>query len=316
VSRTAAQDPTAADDRSVLVVGASSGIGLATALRLAATGARLTLMARSASALAAAENACRNAGSTHVTTVAGTITQAADVRAAVDAALAAHDRIDAVVLTATVMSYGSVESTPADVFTAVTDTAVHGTLHVVQAVMPVLRGQGAGTLIVVNSLLGSVTVPQMGAYATAKWGQRALVRTLQQEIRGLRGVHVCLVSPGSTNTPIYDQAANFTGREARPPVPVQQPDRTAEVIVGLLDAPRTHVSIPVGPVNPFVISGFRLLPWVYDRLVGPLFTVAALTRRATSARTGNVTSPVAGRERVQGRWPPPELQDQARRTQG
>ena len=55
----------------------------------------------------------------------------------------------------------------------------------------------------VNSLLGSVTVPQMGAYATAKWAQRGLLRTLQQETRDEPGLHVCIVSPGSINTPIY-----------------------------------------------------------------------------------------------------------------
>ena len=211
--------------------------------------------------------------------------------------------IDAVVLTATVMSYGRIEDTPPDVFTTVVDTAVHGTLHVAQAVMPVLREQHAGVFIVVNSLLGSVTVPQMGAYATAKWGQRALVRTLQQETRGDKDIHVCLVSPGSTNTPIYYQAANYTGRGARPPVPVQQPERTAAAIAGLIDRPRPHVSIPVGPPNPLIISGFRLAPWVYDRAVGPLFKLAALTRTPVAATTGNVASPVAGEERVRGRWP-------------
>jgi NAD(P)-dependent dehydrogenase (short-subunit alcohol dehydrogenase family) len=262
-------------------------------------------MARSSIGLDVAEKACRAAGADDVTSVTGDIAHAGDAEAAIVAARRAYGRIDVVVLTATVMSYGSVEGTPAEIFTAVTDTAIHGTLHVVQSVMPFLREQGAGVFVVVNSLLGSVTVPQMGAYATAKWGQRALIRTLQQETRDLRDVHVCLVSPGSTNTPIYYQAANFTGRTARPPVPVQQPERTAAAIVDLIDRPRPHVSIPVGPSNPLVISGFRLLPWVYDRLVGPLFRIAALGRTAIPAHPGNVASPVADQERLHGHWPSP-----------
>ncbi len=297
--------------RSALIVGGSSGIGLATALRMAAAGDRLTLMARSDAALATAADACREAGASSVTTVAGDVGRAADARKAVSAARTAYGRVDVAVLTATVMSYGSIEDTPAEVFTAVADTAVHGTLHLAQAVLPVLREQGRGVFIVVNSLLGSVTVPQMGAYATAKWGQRALVRTLQQETRGDRNIHVCLVSPGSTNTPIYYQAANYTGHSARPPAPVQQPERTAAAIVGLIDRPRGHVSIPVGPPNPLIISGFRLLPWLFDRLVGPLFRIGGLTHVQAPATEGNVASPAPERERVHGRWPAPSVKVRA-----
>ena len=108
---------------------------------------------------------------------------------------------------------------PADLFEGVVDTAIHGTARLARAVLPVFRRQRRGVFVVVNSLLGSITVPNMGAYATSKWGQRAVARTLQQELRGERGVHVCIVSPGRINTPIYYQAANHTGRDARPPGP-------------------------------------------------------------------------------------------------
>jgi NAD(P)-dependent dehydrogenase (short-subunit alcohol dehydrogenase family) len=298
--------------RSALIVGASSGIGLATALRLAADGERLTLMARSSEAVDRAEKACREAGAAEVKVVVGDIAHPADARAAVTATLQGYGRLDVVILTATVMSYGSIEQTPAEIFTEVTDVAIHGTLHLAQAALPVMREQGVGIFIIVNSLLGSVTVPRMGAYATAKWGQRALARTLQQETRDARDVHVCVVSPGSTNTPVYYQAANYTGHGARPPAPVLQPERTAAAIVGLTHRPRPHVSVPVGPTNPVIISGFRLVPWIYDRLVGPLFKVAALTRTALPATSGNVMTPVADQERIHGHWPAPEITSKPR----
>lgn len=289
--------------RSVLIVGGSSGIGLATALRLANEGDRLTLMSRSGEALAAAAEACRDAGATDVAVVTGDIAQPIDAQAAVAATFEMYGRIDVVVLTATLMSYGSIENTPADIFTTVTDVAIHGTLHLAQAVLPVMRKQGSGIFVVVNSLLGSVTVPQMGAYAAAKWGQRALVRTLQQETRNAKHIHVCLVSPGSTNTPIYYQAANYTGRHTRPPVPVQQPEQTAAVIVGLTRRPRAHVSIRVGQPNPLIITGFRLAPWIYDRLVGPLFALTGLTHNRLPATSGNVSTPTPDAERTHGHWP-------------
>ena len=289
--------------RAVLVVGGSSGIGLATALRLASRGERLALMARAGGALDAAAASCRAAGAAEVMTVAADVGVETEVRGAVAAVVDAFGGLDAVVHTATVMAYGTVEEMPAEVFTTVVDTAVHGTLYLAQAVLPQFRRQRRGTFVIVNSLLGSVTVPNMGAYATAKWGQRAIARTLQQEVRGLRDVHVCIVSPGSTNTPIYYQAANYTSKQARPPVPVLQPERVAASVAGLLDRPRKNVSVPVGPPNPIVIIGFRLMPFLYDRLVGPLFGLAALTKRRQTRTDGNVFAPVPGSEGVAGRWP-------------
>lgn len=287
----------------IVVVGASSGIGLATAIRLAQDGANLALVSRDARALDAAAGSCRDAGAGRVRVDTADVLKADEVRAAVKGAVEQFGELDAVIHTAAVMGYGEVETIPADVFTAVVDTAVHGTLHLAQAVLPVFRKQKRGTLVVVNSLLGSITVPNMGAYATSKWGQRALVRTLQQETRDERGINVCMVSPGSINTPIYYLAANFTGKDARPPVPVLQPERAAETIAKLIERPRKNVSVPVGPANPVVITGFRLMPALYDVMVGPLFRLAALTRRDHPASRGNVHEPEAAKERVHGHWP-------------
>ena len=290
-------------DRVVLVAGASSGIGLAAAVSFARLGDHLVLASRSAEALDAAQSACRDAGAATVGTVVTDVRRQADVQRLADRAMSLHGRIDVVVHTATVMAYGTIEEVPAEVFTAVVDTAVQGTVHLARAVLPVMRRQQHGIFIGVNSLLGAVTVPRMGPYAVAKWGQRAVLRTLQQETRDERGIRVCVVSPGSINTPIYYQAANYAGRAARPPVPVLAPERVAAAIVRVADRPRRHVSVPVGPGNPVVIAGFRLLPVLYDWLVGPLFTRAALTRNRVSPTAGNVHRPQPEQERVHGRWP-------------
>ncbi|RDI24468.1 SDR family NAD(P)-dependent oxidoreductase [Lentzea flaviverrucosa] len=289
--------------RVVLVVGASSGIGLASATAFASRGEDVVLVSRSGEALDAAEKACRAVGAGAVDVVVDDIADPGAAGRIVARTLELHGRIDVVVHSATVMGYGTVEAMPATVFNSVVDTAVHGTLHLAQAVLPVLRRQRTGVFVGVNSLLGSITVPQMGAYSTAKWGQRALLRTLQQETRDEPGVHVCIVSPGSVNTPVYDQAANYSGRATRPPVPVLSPDRVAAAITRLADRPRRHVSVPVGPANPLIVAAFRCLPSLYDRLVGPLFRLAALTKRTVPPSPGNVFEPVAAGERTYGRWP-------------
>lgn len=289
--------------RVVLICGASSGIGLATALNLADRGDRLALMARDPAALARAVARCREAGAHDVLLVTGDIADQSDVQHAVRTTVERYGRLDAAVQTATVMAYGTIDRLPPEVFRTVVDTAVLGTFHLARAAIPVFRRQRRGTLVVINSLLGSVTVPNMGAYATAKWGQRALLRTLQQEVRDAPDVHVCMVSPGGINTPIYYQAATYAGRQARPPVPVLQPERVAEVVHSLLRRPRKHVSVPVGPVNPLLVAGFRFLPFVYDRIVGPLFRLAALSGPKADPTTGNVLRPVPDGESLHGHWP-------------
>jgi NAD(P)-dependent dehydrogenase (short-subunit alcohol dehydrogenase family) len=292
--------------RVVLVVGASSGIGLAAALAFARRGDHLVLNSRSDDALEAAEKACHAAGVGDIGIDTVWRHHRPDhERPARCASAGPARRIDVVVHSATVTGYGTVEAMPANVFLKVVETAVHGTLHLGRAVLPIMRRQGSGVFIGVNSLLGSVTVPQMGAYATSKWGQRAVLRTLQQETRDVPGVHVCIVSPGSINTPIYYQAANYTGRATRPPWPVLAPERVADTIVRLAERPRPRVSVPVGPSNPVIVAGFRLLPAIYDLLAGPLFQLTALTGRCVPATAGNVAEPTPGQERMHGRWPEP-----------
>jgi NAD(P)-dependent dehydrogenase (short-subunit alcohol dehydrogenase family) len=289
----------------VVIFGASSGIGRAAALRFAARGDRLVLSSRSEQALHPLARDCLRAGATVVDTIVTDVAVRAEVELAVALTISRHGRIDVVVHTAAVMAYGTVETIPAAVFERVVATAVFGTANVARAVLPQLRQQSAGTLIVVNSLLGSVTVPDLGAYAVAKWGQRALVRTLQQELRRVRCVRVCLVSPGSVNTPIYYQAANFLGRGVRPPWPVRSPEHLGQIIERLADRPRQHVSLSAGITNPLIISGFRLFPALYDRIVGALFRVLSLSRRPLDASIGNVERPRPEAERMHGHWPDP-----------
>ncbi|WP_222194606.1 SDR family NAD(P)-dependent oxidoreductase [Modestobacter italicus] len=284
----------------VLVTGASSGIGRASAIEFARRGASLVLVSRSATTLADAAADCRAAGATAVECVPADVLDAEAVQAAVDRATGTFGRLDVVVHAATVMAYGRVEDLDAAVFQRVVDTAVQGTFHVFQAALPVLRDQRRGHVVVVSSLLASITAPTMGAYVAAKWGQLGLIRTLQQELRELPDVHVSAVAPGGVSTPIYDQAATVLGNTGHPPPPVYTPERVARAVVDRVAAPRRLKQS--GFLNPVIIAGFRLFPPVFDTLVGPLLKVFGMSRDDAPPTTGNVFAPVPEKESTRGAY--------------
>ena len=284
----------------VLVTGASSGIGRASAIEFARRGAALVLVSRSAAALADAATDCTGAGASAVECVPADVLDPDAVQVAVDRATGTFGRLDVVVHAATVMAYGRVEDIQPDVFERVVDTAVLGTFNVFRAALPVLREQRRGDVVVVSSLLASVTAPTMGAYVTGKWGQLALIRTLQQELRELPDVHVSAVAPGGVTTPIYDQAATVLGNTGHPPPPVYTPERVARAVVDRVADPRRLKQS--GFLNPLIIAGFRLFPPVFDVLVGPLLRVFGMSRDSAPPTTGNVFTPVPEKEATRGSY--------------
>jgi NAD(P)-dependent dehydrogenase (short-subunit alcohol dehydrogenase family) len=284
----------------VLITGASSGIGRATALELAGRGARLVLVARGEEALAETATEVRAAGAAEVIVRSADVTDEDGIRVAVETAVQRFGRLEAVVHAAQVMAYGTIEEVPREVFEAVVDTAVHGTAVVARVVLPVFREQGEGRLVVVNSLLGQVATPLMGSYIAAKWGQLGLVRVLQQETRDVPGITISIVKPGGVDTPIYFQAASWTGSTGRPPPPVYSPHRLGRRVVALLDRPRREVN--AGILNPLITAAFRLVPGVYDVLVGPLMQRLAIADDDVPPTTGNVFSSRPRGNATEGRW--------------
>jgi NAD(P)-dependent dehydrogenase (short-subunit alcohol dehydrogenase family) len=286
--------------RTVLITGASSGIGRATTLELAGRGDRLVLLARGKQALEDAAAEARAAGAAEVVVAPADVNDEAALRRAAQDAVERWGRLDVVVHAATVMAYGRVEDVPAEVYETVVDTALHGTANLARVVIPLFRGQGRGHLVVVSSLLASVTTPFMGSYIAAKWGQMGLIRVLQQENRDVPGVAVSAVSPGGVDTPIYYQAASYLGSTGRPPPPVYTPQRVARKIVATIDRPERQVH--AGFANPFMVAGFRFFPGVYDALVGPLLRVAGIAKNSVGPTAGNVFESQPERNATRGHW--------------
>ena len=283
----------------VVVVGGTSGIGLAVAGDCVRRGDSVVVVARDQGRVDAVA-ADLSAGPGRVLAHAADVADADAVEAAMAAAVEAFGRIDAVVTTAQPMVYGTVEEVPAEALQQMVAVAVDGTANLARALLPRFRAQGGGHLVVVGSLLSQIAVPSMGAYCSAKAAQHALVRTLQQEVRRERGVHVSLVLPGAIDTPIYHQAATYAGSRGSAPPPVVPAARAARTCLDCLDRPRRIVHVGIG--NRISMLGFRYLPAVYDRIAPLLVRWVVLRGPAVAADEGNLHRPTPEGEGLSGGW--------------
>jgi NAD(P)-dependent dehydrogenase (short-subunit alcohol dehydrogenase family) len=286
-------------DMVVLVTGASSGIGRATALQLARPGARLVLASRSAQALGEVERDCAGQGAS-VLVLPTDVSDPAAVEALFAAAVDRFGRVDAVVHSAAVVAYGRLQDVPDEVYDHALEVNLLGTVRVCRTALRLFGDQSGGRLVVVGSLLGKIATPYMSSYVAGKWGVHGLVRTLRIEARRTPGIHVSLVSPGSVDTPVYAQAGSFTGRVGRPPPPVDPPDKVARAVVRAIERPRRETS--VGLANGLTVFGFRFLPGLFDLLVTTLMEWGGQSFTRVDPNAGNVLEPHPAGEAVHGQW--------------
>lgn len=284
----------------VVVVGASSGIGRASAEAFAARrSARLVLAARSASSLQEVAVRCRELGGSALVVVTD-VSSPPQVQALVDAAVAQYGRIDVWVGAASVFSYGTFEQTPPEVFRQVLETNFFGQVHSARAVLPVFRAQGSGVLVLIGSLYSKITSPLLSPYITSKWALLALAEVLRQELRDADGIAVCAVLPATIDTPIYQHAANVTGRRVHPLPPVTDARRVARAVLKVAERPRR--TTVVGQVQRAAALTHGLLPGGYERVVGTVMDRLALRDGPVPHTDGTVFAPAPQTNAIDGQW--------------
>jgi NAD(P)-dependent dehydrogenase (short-subunit alcohol dehydrogenase family) len=192
----------------VLVTGASSGIGSATATLLAERGHRVFGTSRSPA------GAATPAG---VEMLELDVRSDASVAACVEALLARAGRIDAVVNNAGVVLFGESEGVSIDQAKEQFETNVFGTIRVVNAVLPAMRRQGRGRIVNMSSLVGLTGVPLLALYSASKFAIEGYSESLRYELRDF-GISVSLVEPGWVRTALGEAAE-------RPAAPVSAYDR-------------------------------------------------------------------------------------------
>ncbi|MFJ6493931.1 SDR family oxidoreductase [Streptomyces virginiae] len=195
----------------VAITGASSGIGEATARRLAADGHRLFLGARRTDRLDALGREIDEAGGTAAFRRLD-VTDAADVRAFVAAARDRYGRVDVLVNNAGVMPLSPLDALKVDEWDRMIDVNVRGVLHGIAAALPLMRAQGGGHFVNVASVGAYEVSPTAAVYCATKYAVRAISEGLRQESDGT--VRVTLVSPGVTESELAEGISDPAAREA------------------------------------------------------------------------------------------------------
>jgi NADP-dependent 3-hydroxy acid dehydrogenase YdfG len=187
-----------------LVTGASSGIGEATAIELAARGARVAIVARRRDRLVELAKRLETDGAETVV-VEADITDEAAARSAVEQTLARFGRLDTVVANAGVMLLGPIENAPMQEWQQMVDTNVLGLLYTAHAALPHLLEAASGEprqvadLVLISSVAGRVPRNGSGVYNLTKHGVGAFGEALRQEVTK-RHVRVSLIEPGAVAT--------------------------------------------------------------------------------------------------------------------
>lgn len=271
----------------VLIVGASTGIGRECALTFARRGDRLVLSSRSEEALEQAADACRAAGAAEVLVRPVDVADREAVDAVFDEAVEHLGGLDVVVASAAVTAFGRFEDLPPEVFDAVVQTDVIGTSNVARAAVRHLRARGSGHLVLLGSMLGHAAMPYQAPYVMSKFAISALIRILRQENRDRPGVAVHGIYPGPVDTPIYTDSANYLGREVQVPPPADKPETVARAVLGAVTSEGSR-DRSVGWANAAAVLAFRLVPRLYDAVIAPGLRAAAFTKRAVPTSPGNV----------------------------
>ncbi len=248
---------------SILVTGASRGIGLATCLSLGRAGHRVFATMRNPDG-AAELGATASSESLPITILAMDVNVDESVSATVSEVIAQHGPLDALVNNAGIERRGTVEELDLSEFRAVMETNYFGALRCMQAVLPSMRTRGAGCIVNVTSVAGRISSSPLGPYAASKFALEAISEALAQEVAAI-GIRVAIVQPGIIDTDmaraittesdesLYPHGRRTAGLFAAALMTPTGPEVVGDKIREIIESDSPQLRYPVGPdAEPFL----------------------------------------------------------------
>ncbi len=194
----------------ILITGASHGIGKATALLFAKKGYDVVLAARTLEPLEAIAQTIRDLGVSALSVPTDT-RDVQQVDSLVKKALSVYGSIDVLVNNAGICMSGPMENSSLSDWQQVIDTNLWGYIYTIHTLLPHFLERGSGTIVNVGSFGGKIPLPYMSAYCTSKYAVTGLTETLRLELEP-KGIHVCGVHPSATRTDFIPRAI-FRGKD-------------------------------------------------------------------------------------------------------
>lgn len=284
----------------IVITGASSGIGKATALKFANEGDKVVLVSRSKKALEKVAEEFKNTeGQAHV--VVADVSNEEEVKNLVRDTVNHFGKIDIWINNAAVIAFGAFEDIPSKDFRKVIEVNLFGYIYCARAILPQFKRQKYGHLINVSSVAGVVGQPFSIPYSISKFGIRGLGLSLDQELKNEKDIHVNTIMPSTVDTPIYANGANYVGRKIAPPVDVIPPENIAEAIVKISKKPKKNVFIGK---QTFLMRIVRfIMPKLFDKIVYYKTILQEFQDQKVQESSGNLYEPVPpDKEKIKGGW--------------
>lgn len=283
----------------IVITGASSGIGRATALAFARRGSSVLLGARRLEMIEEVRNECLALGG-RACAVQTDVTDEVQVARLAAEAIDRFGQIDIWFNNAGVGVFGKLEQIPTGVWQRIIETNVFGYFHGAKAAMAVFKRQGRGVLINNSSIVGRIAKPDSTAYATSKFAVRGFSEALRQELLDTPDIHVCSILPSVIDTPFFEHAANFSGKRVRAAPPVYAPEKVAETVMRLVEHPRAEVI--VGGAGKIASLEKRLAPALMTRVFGRALHRGFLAKDPAPPSSGIAFVPADDGLRISGGW--------------
>jgi short-subunit dehydrogenase len=272
----------------VVLTGASSGIGRATAWALAGHKARLVLAARDRYALDLVASECHQLGAPAEVVVTD-VSNAEAVNALAQAAIDRFGQIDVWINNVGVGVVGPFDIAPIEAHRRVIESNLIGHMNGAHAALRHFRQRRRGTLINMISLGGWWSTPYAAAYTASKFGLRGFGQSLRAELTDMPDIHVCDVYPALVDTPGVSHGANYTGRRLKPMPPLLDPRTVAAKIVSLLRDPRP--TVPVGAVAHAARFSQAIAPELRSKAMGRFLGLALTRAKPVAESDGNLFTP-------------------------